>query len=192
MNTTQKNRSKRGLKHPRLQRGDFLVSLTIALIIVAIIGGSAFVYLKENTRKNEINESVTKVGATAGALRKSFGINNQYGSVTTAVAVKARVIPEDQRIPTTDTAQNIYGGLVTVAPVTLTQANDAVALTWNNVPVAQCSDIVLGTAGVARSISVAGTTVKAVDGTVNIATLTTQCDVAAPVAIIWNVGRTGS
>lgn len=174
------------------QRGDFLISLTVALLITAVIAGSAFIYFRDNLRQNDIKEAVQKVNTTGGSLRANFGLNNQYGSVTTAIAVQSRAIPEDQRIPGTTTAQNVFGGAVTVTPVTLTQPNDGLTLSWANVPTWACSQIVLGTQNTARRISVGGTPVKALDGALTAATMTTQCDVAAPVVITWDFGRTGT
>ena len=169
-----------------------MLSLSVALIIVSIISVVAFKAFRDNARKQETVESVAAVTVTAGNLRKNFGVNNMYAAVTTVVAVQSRSIPEDQRIPGTTTAQNMFGGLVTVTPVTLTQANDAVGLSWANVSPNNCSEIVLGTNSVARRITVGSTAVKPIDGALNVATLNTACDVAAPVAIVWDIGRTGA
>lgn len=176
----------------RRQRGDFMVSLTIALIIVSVISIGAYIAFRDNTRKNETREAITRVNNTSGLLRSNFGVNNMYGTVTTAVAVQSRTIPEDQRIPGTTTAQNAFGGAVTVTPVTLSSTNDGVSLQWDNVPPNNCGELVLGTQATSRRISVGGTTVKPLDGAINVATLNTACDAAAPVAIIWDIGRTGT
>lgn len=191
INKTSMNH-KYSMKNPKHQMGVTMLELSVVLIIAAILSAAVFISFRDNTRKNETLESVSKVTTTAGNLRKNFGVNNLYGSVTTAVAVQSRTIPEDQRITGTNTAQNIFGGLVTVAPVTLTQANDAAALSWANVSPNSCSELVLGTAATARRITVGATVVKPTDAAVNIVNLNTACDVAAPMAIIWDIGRTGS
>lgn len=176
----------------RSQAGDFIVSLSIALIIIAVISIAAFIAFRDDTRKNEMTSTVQHVIKTAGLLRANFGVNNMYNAITTAVAVQARVIPEDQRIPGTTTAVNSYGGAVTVVPATLTQANDAAALSYMNIPSHSCAEIVLGSQHQARRIAVGGTVIKPTDGVVGIAALTAACDTGVPVEIIWTVGRTGS
>lgn len=176
----------------RKQAGDFMVSLSIALIVVAIISAGVFIAFRENTRKNEVKETINAVTATAANLRKNFGINNTYGSVTTAIAVQSRTIPEEQRNPGTTTASNAYGGAITVVPATLTSANDAVEIKYTRVPSSQCVDIVLGTQGTARTMNVNGISVKHWDGAINLATLATQCEAAANATIDWYPGRTGT
>lgn len=183
---------KNSIKTKKYQRGDFLVTLMIAIVIVAIMGAAAYSNMRDSNRDVQIDESIKAVNLTANALRSNFGVTGQYSTVTTAVAVQTRTIPADQRITGTNTAQNSFGGLITTLPVTLTSANDAVDLTWPNVPPWACSRIVIGTQNAARKITVGGTAVKATDAALVAATLTAQCDVAAPVTIVWSVGRTGA
>lgn len=190
MKVQNKNRMPR--KSLRSQAGDFIVSLSIALIILAVISIVAFIAFRDDTRKNEMTVTVQNVIKTAGLLRANFGVNNNYGVVTTAVAVQARAIPESQRITGTTTAQNSYGGAVTVTPATLTQANDAVALSYMNIPSHSCAEIVIGSQHQARRIAVGGTVIKPTDAALNMAALTAACDTGAPVEVIWTVGRTGS
>ena len=176
----------------RNQAGDFIVSLSIALIIIAVISIAAFIAFRDDTRKNEMTATVQNVIKTSGLLRANFGVNNSYGDVTTAIAVQARAIPESQRIAGTTTAQNSYGGAVTVVPATLTQTNDAAALSYMNIPSHSCAEIVIGSQNVARRISVGGTVIKPTDGVLGIAALTAACDTGVPVEVIWTIGRTGS
>lgn len=176
----------------RKQAGDFMVSLSIALIVVAIISAGVFIAFRENTRKNEVKETINTVTATAANLRKNFGINNTYGAITTAIAVQSRTIPEEQRNPGTTTASNAYGGAVTVGASSLSTGNDAANISYTRVPQNQCVDIVLGSGGIARLINVAGVSVKALDGAINLATLATQCETAGNVVIDWWIGRTGT
>lgn len=177
------------LKH---QRGDFLVGLMIAIVIVSILGAGYWINLRDGQRDIEVKETISKVNMTAAALRATFGINGQYADVTTAVAVQSRAIPQDQRISGTNTAQNSFGGLISVTPVTLTSANDAILLTYPNVSPWACARTVIGTQNSARQITIGGTTVKALDATISNTDLTTACDVDEPVTIAWSIGRTGA
>lgn len=192
MSKIYRSKARHSTRSKRKQAGDFMVSLSIALIVVAIISAGVFIAFRENTRKNEVKETINAVTATAANLRKNFGINNTYGSVTTAIAVQSRTIPEEQRNPGTTTASNAYGGAIAVAPASLTGTNDAVAISYANVPSSQCVDIVLGTQGIARNMDAGGAQVKPTDGAINLATLATQCEAATNVSVNWYVGRTGT
>lgn len=186
------NNLKKNFKTKQNQRGDFLVTLMIAIVIVAIIGASAYANMRDSNRDVQIEESIKKVNLTGNALRANFGVTGQYGSVTTAIAVQTGTIPTDQRIAGTNTAQNAFGGAVTTTPVQLTSANDALELSWANVPAWACSRLVIGTKDAARRITVGGTAVKPIDAALLPATLTQQCDVDAPVTIVWAIGRAGA
>lgn len=188
----QINRSKtsHSTRFDRKQAGDFMVSLSIALIVVAIISAGVFIAFRENTRKNEVKETITAVTTTAANLRKNFGINNTYGSVTTAIGVQSRTIPEEQRNPGTTTASNAYGGNITIVPISITALNDIVMLTYRNVPSSQCVDIVLGTQNIARGIGNGISMIKPVDGVLDIAALANQCESSGQ--IDWFIGRTGT
>jgi Tfp pilus assembly protein PilE len=174
------------------QRGDAMLSVTVALIILAIIAGGIFMAFRENTRKNEVKEAVSLVSSIGSEMRQKYGSTNMYRDVTTAIAVQSRAIPESYRVAGTNTAQNVWGGAITIAPVDLTSANDAVALTMNAVPQNECMDIVTGTQAVGRRVRVAGVAVKPTDAELSLANLATQCESGPNVAIEWAVGRTGS
>lgn len=173
------------------QRGFALLELTIAIILVSLLAGAAVFAYQSNQRRTETRENTTAVIETAAELQKKFGINNQYGAVTTAIAVQSRAIPPNIRVVGTNTAQNSYGGAVTAAPVTLTTANDSIALTWSNVPQSQCIDLVQSAHQTARRVRVATVVVKATDAAApTVATLATQCETADRVDVVFDIGRT--
>ncbi|MGK5033217.1 type 4 pilus major pilin [Janthinobacterium sp. MDT1-19] len=176
----------------RKQAGDAMIAYSIAAVLLAIAAIAIFKNARDNSRKNDISVAVSKVAATAGNLQASLGANNRYEELTTDMAVRMEWIPVDQRNVGTGTASNVYGGAVTTVPKTLTATNDAASLSWGLVPTSQCGDIVMGTYRLARQVIVGATTVKALDGALNTASLSTACDVAAPVTIVWDFGRTGS
>ena len=109
--------------------------------------------------------------------------------MTTAIAVTGQVIPTWLRDGVAATATNSFGGAITVAPATLTGADDALNVAWPNVPRNQCSDIVIGVNNSARRIQVGGVDVKATDAAINIATVEAQCDAADVTTINMFVGR---
>lgn len=176
----------------RKQAGDAMVSYSVALILVVIASIAIFIALKENSRKDESMQTINIVSKTAGNLQAQLGAYGKYGDVTTEVAVRMGLIPESQRDIGAATATNIYGGAVTVVPKSLTGTNDAAALSWKNVAANQCSDIVSGTQNRARQITVGTTVVKVLDGTLSTAAVSTACDTALPVEIVWDIGRAGA
>lgn len=185
-------RSKMTLNFRRKQAGDAMIAYSMAAVLLAIGTIIIIKNARDNNRKNDIAAAVSKVAATGGNLQASLGANNRYEELTTDMAVRMEWIPVDQRNVGTGTASNVYGGAVTTVPKSLTGTNDAASLSWASVPTSQCGDIVMGTYRLARQVLVGTQTVKPTDGVLNSATLSSACDVAAPVTITWDFGRTSS
>lgn len=170
------------------QRGFGLVELSLVLIVVAIAMYAGYMAFASNSRSVELQANTGAVTTTAAELQKKFGKTNKYASVTTALSVRSRAISEDLRIPSTDTAQNSYGGAITTAPANCSGTADCVDLVWSNVPEDQCIDIVVGTERVARAVNVGTTAVKPLDGTLDMAALSAQCNSGA-VNVTYRIGR---
>lgn len=184
--------NKGGIRNRRRQAGDFMLSLVVALIVVAIILGKVFMNYRDSTRNEQNSAFASTVTTIAGALQKNFGQNNLYGSLTTAIAVKSGAFPRNLRDGTADTASNLWGGTLTVAPGTITANNDVASLAATKVSSAQCYDIVSATQSVARRITVGSSTVKAADATLDVAALATACEAASDVTVTWSIGRSGT
>lgn len=158
------------------QRGFLSVELGLVLLVVAITVVGAVTYYTSNLRKTSISSNVQQIQSLAGAAKASYGIQNRYGQVTTAVAVQGRIVPENLRDGNAATATNNFGSAIAVAPANGTGVADMLQVTWGNVPASQCADIVLGVENSLRRISVGATVVKPLDGQLTIATLNTACE----------------
>lgn len=172
----------------RMQKGYSMVELTVVLVVISLIGAAVFFGLQSNARRVEVGDNGSQVLEIMAELKKKFGRNNQYGMMTTALAVQSRAIPEQLRVTPT-TAQNSYGGPITVAAATCVTPNDCATITWPGVPQAQCMDFVIGTQAGARTVNVGGTIVKPLDLALNMATLATQCEAAATAPVVFTISR---
>jgi len=179
-------------RNRRRQAGDFMLSLVVALILVAIILGKVFMSYRDSARNEQNSAFTSSITTIAGALQKNFGHNNLYGSLTTAIAVKSGAFPRNLRDGTADTASNLWGGTLTVVPGTITANNDVANLAATKVPSIQCFDIVSATQSVARRITVGSSTVKAADATLDVNALATACEAASDATVTWSIGRSGT
>lgn len=171
------------------QRGMSIVSVLLGLVIGAGVLGVSFNQYQDAQRKSRIEAATAEVVGMIAEAQKTYGNPNQYGAVTTAVAVQGGVVPPRLRIAGTNTAQNRYNGAITFAPATITSANDSLTLTYNNVTNIDCQDLILSTERLTRRVSVGATIVKPNDGAVNVATMATACDAAATANIAFTFGR---
>jgi hypothetical protein len=172
------------------ERGFMSIELGLVLLVVAIMIAAAVLFYRDTQRKNAINNNVADVVSISGNLVAKYGQLNRYGDVTTELAVKANVIPAHLRDVGADTASNRFGGVIALAPADITATNDAVAITWPNVPSAMCSDIVSGVQGEFRVITVDGTEVKADGDILDMTALEDACDTGAATELVFSVGRT--
>jgi len=171
------------------QRGLTMVELSVVLVIAALLIAAVFTALRANQRRVEVRDNQALITQIASDLQGKFGRTGQYANTNLALAIQSRAIPEELRIGTGTTAQNGYGGLLALAPVNCTVANDCIDLTWAQVPQTQCMDLVIGTQNVARRISVNAVVVKPLDGQLNLGTLATNCEAAGIVPIVYSIGR---
>ncbi len=170
------------------QKGVTMIELSVVLVVGALLAAAVFFGLQSNQRRVELSDNTAAITEIISSLKKNFGRANQYATMTTALAVQSRAIPDNLRLTAT-TAQNSYGGAITVGPVACVAVNDCASLLWPSVPRAQCMDLVIGTQAGARLIMVAAVVVKPLDGALNIVTLATQCELANTANIVWRIGR---
>lgn len=187
--TTAVHSARPGRLRHALQRGISMLELSLVLIVVAIVLAGVYFGFSQNQRRVEVSENISVVSEIISTMQARFGKTNQYANVTTAVAVQTRAFPENLRIGVTNTAQNSYGGLITVAPATCVSANDCVTLTWAGVPRPQCSEVIIGTQQYVRRVQIGVNDIKPLDGALNLALLATTCDGAGPHTIAYTFGR---
>jgi Tfp pilus assembly protein PilE len=171
------------------QQGVSIVSVLLGLVIGASVLAVTFNQYQDSQRKARIEAATAELTTMISEAQKIYGTANQFGAVTTAVAVQGGVVPPRLRIAGTNNAQNRYNGAITFAPATITSANDSLTLTYSNVTAIDCQDLVLTLDRLNRRIAVGATVVKPNDGVVDVATMATACDAAATANIAFTFGR---
>ena len=172
----------------RRQRGNALVFSMLALVIGGIVLALGVNYYQSSQANAQVQSTIGEIGAIIGSAQQNYG---QYGytGLTTAIAVGSRVIPETRADSNGRTARNSYSGAITLVDNSSATA-DTAALTYANVPAAQCTQIINGAQSMARQIMVGSTEVKPLDAAIDVAKLNQQCIAAANVSIEFVFGRT--
>lgn len=171
------------------QRGISIISVLLGLVISAIVVAVVYNQYTDSQGKARVEAAQAEIATMIASAQKLYGNANQYGAVTTAIAVQSGLVPDRLRVAGTTTAQNRYNGAITFVPATITTANDSLSMSYGAVNRADCQDLVLGLSTLVRSISVGATAVKPNDLPVVIATMSTACDGAATVAMTFTFGR---
>lgn len=183
------NRSFRKTSSRRALRGISITSVLIGLVVAAIFTKTIYDQFHDSNRKTRIDAASNEIVSMISEAQRVYGASNQYGSVTTAYAVKGGVVPSRLRVAGTDTAQNTYNGAITFAPATITTANDSLTLGYGGVKNVDCQDIVLTISNLTRRIDVGTATPKANDSSVVMATLAAACDSSDTVDLKFTFGR---
>lgn len=178
------------------QTGVSMVELSVVLVIVALLSAAIFLGLQSNSRRVEAQDNVSQITEVAAGLRKSFGRSNSYAQLTAAkgteLAITSRIIPAQLRDGTAFTAKNSYGGPITIAVNNADCGAIAAAcvnLGWDSIPQAQCVDLALGVEAGARIVKINAVTVKPLNGTIDLALLSTNCEAASAVPMTLVIGR---
>lgn len=172
------------------QSGFTLVELGIVVAIAAIIIGIGLVVVPSILASTRANAEISELPTIATKIQRAFANQPNYGALTQAGIVNLNVFPDSVVDKTAGTIVNRWGGAVTVAPATLSQANDAVAITSNDIPTAECLQIGQGVEGSMRRIVVGTTEVKAPGTTAaNPTALGTACNATATVTMVFTLGK---
>lgn len=177
---------KRAASH---QRGFGVMSMLLALVIMALVVAGIYNQFGASGRNARIDQAKTEIVTMIAGAQKLYGNANQYGAVTTAIAIQGGVVPVRLRINGTNTAQNLYNGAIEFVPATLTSVNDSMVLTYGGVRKEDCQDLILGSDTLTRRISVGATVVKAADVAIDIAALSTACDASDTSDLNFTFGR---
>lgn len=170
------------------QRGN-VMSVLLGLVIAAAVAAVMYNQYNDSTRKARIEAAQSEIANMIAGAQKLYGNANQYGAVTTAIAVQSGVVPARLRISGTNTAQNVYNGSINFAPATITSPNDSMVVTYGGVRQEDCQDLVLGSDTMTRRMAVGATVVKAADVTVDVAALARACDSNSTSDINFTFGR---
>jgi len=177
-----------GSRRRRHQQGNALIFSMLGLVVGGIVLAMGIGYYQSSQSSAQVQSTIGEVSGIIGAAQQNYG---QYGysGLNTAIAVGSRVIPETRADSNGRSAKNSYSGAITLVDNSAAVA-DTAKLSYANVPSAQCAQIINGAQSLARQVVVAATDVKAIDSSVDLAKLNTQCTSASTVTVDFVFGRT--
>jgi type IV pilus assembly protein PilA len=147
------------------------VGIVVAIGLLLLLGiGAANRTIAGTKVNNEIGEIKTII---ANVQRQYSGKSN-YATATLTDIIALKSMPDERKASAT-TAVNRWSGAITMAPATITTANDSIRYSSAGVPEYECTQIVPQVEGSLTRVAVAGTDVKAAGGQLNQTTLGTQC-----------------
>lgn len=148
-------------KQVKNQKGMTLGELSLVLLIVAGLGGWVYTKFAENQEEKIAIQEAEDINKYVTRLQNAHTGDADFATATTANARTNGIFPREMVQGTA--VVNKYNGTVEVAPNTITNTNDSALFTLTNYTEAGCRNVVPQIAKLARTVSVGGTAVKALN-----------------------------
>lgn len=185
------------------QAGFSLIEIGVVLLLVAIAGIVVFTRFVDNRDSNNVNTMASDLSKVAVSVASVFPAPQSFAALgNTVVTNNCGVLINNGLFQgtsfravggaTPDLRHVFDDGTIGCGAATLVNANDGFTLQFNGMRDDTCSKLVRAAEGNARRVSVNGTVVKPLNGTLNPATLGTQCTIAASVnnqIVAFDYGR---
>lgn len=165
---------------------ELVIAITLSLLVVAagIVGASKFV------AANKVSQTLEELPLIFTKTQKVYSSAANYSGISITNLVNNRVFPADLvTAGTPPTVANRMGGAITVAAGTISVANDGAAFSLSGLPEEACVDIVNGMQASAARVSVDGSVVKPINGTLDIPGLGTACNDSASNTVEFLIGK---
>lgn len=172
----------------RRQTGVTLVELLIGIVVIGLVIAGIMIAAQKVFVGNETNRAATSV-ATLASNVKGYYDTPSYAGLTNTVVIDANLAP--QNMVSGANLVNEWGGTVTVVPATLgAVANNAISITYTDIPTEACAKLSTQTATNFDQVSIDdGTTVTVVvtpaNRVINRAAVAAACGGAAIVSMTW-------
>lgn len=156
------------------QQGFTLIELAIVVVMVAVLISLGLKTINQTRVSANANAEATELPLIVSKIQKTYSTQSTYSGVSLAGLIALNIFPTE-RVVSPTSAQNRWGGGITVAAATLTNANDSVQLTYAGVPKDECVEVIPLVTQTVRVITVNGTSVKADGAGLDLSALGTQC-----------------
>lgn len=170
------------------KKGFTLVELMIVIVLgglviaVAIAAGPR---IKAHIQGNKDLETIPDITANVQA---HYSLKSSYVGLTNTIVNSYKLVPDDMNGGGASIS-NRYGGAVTIAPATVSVANDSFTISYGSVPSRVCLKIVPQLAPQFLNASVNGTVVKATGGALDEATAATQCNSGETNTVLFTASK---
>lgn len=150
------------------EQGRSMIEMLGVLAIVGVLSVGGIAGYSKAMAKFNTNKAIDQVNMIATNIRTMFASQRSYAGLDDSVAIKAGLIPAELFVPaatyTSGSAiTNPFGGNISVGAVTYSVANDAFAISMDDVPESACVALLTSEWGSEVGGGLASITVKSDD-----------------------------
>jgi len=156
-------------------KGFTLVELMIVIVLGGLLIAVAIAAAPRIQASISANKDMATIPDITANVQAHFSLKSNFATLTNTIVTSYKLVPDDM-ITGAGVIANRHAGAVTLAPVTVSVANDSFSLSYGGVPSRVCLKVVPQLAPQYLALSINGTVVKPVGGVLDEATAATQCD----------------
>lgn len=172
----------------RNKKGFTLVELMIVIVLGGLVIAVAVAAAPRIKANIQGNKDMADIPDIVGNVQAHYSLKTSFSTLTNTIVTSYKLVPDDM-IVAAGTISNRYGGTVTLAPATISVANDSFTISYGGVPSRVCLKIVPQLAPQFLNASVNGTVVKATGGVVNDTTAATQCNSSETNTLLFTASK---
>lgn len=159
----------------RNQKGFTLVELMLVVVLGGAIIATVIIAAPRVKAGIQADKDMNTIPDIMANVQGHYSLKPSFNGLTNTIANSYKLIPDDMN-GGAGTITNRYGGAVTLAPATVTAADDSFSISYGGVPSRVCLKVVPQLSPQFLNVSVNGTVVKATGGALNETTAATQCN----------------
>lgn len=172
----------------RNAKGFTLVELMIVIVLGALIIAVAIAAAPRIKAYIQANKDLEAIPEIAANVQSQYALKPNYATLTNTIVNSYKLVPDDMN-GGGGTITNRYGGVVTIAPATVSVANDSFTISYGNVPSLVCLKLVPQLAPQFLNASVNGTVVKATGGDLDETATATQCNTGDTNTVLFTASK---
>lgn len=178
------------LKNRKSKKGFSLLELLLVLGIIAALVVAAFIVYPKVQASQRAQAESNNIATIQAGVKALYTSASSFTGLTNSVAVQAKIFPDNMLSGSGTAAKpiNAFKGNVTLVAANTgpsSAAGSSFTITYDNVPAAECVKITTAAAGNFYTTRVGSRTVKASDGTLDVAAAAEACNNATSNTLVF-------
>lgn len=172
------------------KKGFSLLELLLVLGIIAALVVAAFIVYPKVQASQRAQAESNNIATIQAGVKALYTSASSFTGLTNTVAVQAKIFPDNMLSGSGTAAKpiNAFKGNVTLVAANTgpsSAAGSSFTITYDNVPAAECVKIATAAAGNFYTTKIGSRTVKAADGTLDVAATASACSNATSNTLVF-------
>lgn len=169
-------------------KGFTLVELMIVIVLGGLVIAVAIAAAPRIKAHINGNKDMAEIPDVVANVQAHYSLKSNYSTLTNNIVNSYKLVPDDMN-GGAGSITNRYGGVVTLAPATITVANDSFTYSTGGVPSRVCLKIIPQLAPQFLNASINGTVVKPTGGVLDETTAADRCNSSESNTLLFTASK---